>query len=81
MDVAIMKNNIHRIIDKISNEQLLQRLYSALRNTSRKESVLWKTLTPEEQEEALKAFEESENSRNLVSHRTVKARYSKWLTR
>ncbi len=81
MNTARVRSHFHKLIDRIENEELLARLYEALSNSTRSESKLWKSLSREEHEEVLKAFEESENEENLVSHRVVREKYKKWLTK
>jgi hypothetical protein len=62
-----LKSNIHKIIDCIENEQLLQTLYDFLK--ARNESQcgrLLQSLTEEQKKEVLLAYEESENDENLI---------------
>lgn len=67
MGTLELKSNIHKIVDGIQNEQLLQTLYNFLKaSQSSKSGKLWNSLTEEQKQEVLLAFEESENEENLI---------------
>ncbi|HEY5615183.1 MAG TPA: hypothetical protein VIL52_04105 [Bacteroidota bacterium] len=76
-----VKRQFHKLIDTIENNELLTRLYEALSNSSRPESKLWKSLSKQEREEVLYAFEESEYNANVVSHGVVREKHKKRLTK
>ena len=67
MGTPELKSNILRLVDGIQNEQLLQTLYDFLkvRETS-KTGGLWQSLTVEQKQEVLLAYDESEDENNLV---------------
>ncbi len=69
MGTVELKSNLHELIDGIQNPTLLESLYEIL-EARKKSSVggLWASLSAEQQEEVLAAFDESENPDNLVSH-------------
>ncbi len=72
METVELKSSIHKIIDRIQSEQLLQTLYDFLRvHESSKSGQLWNSLTEDQKQEVLLAFEESENEDNLVSRDQV----------
>ncbi|MCF8231972.1 MAG: hypothetical protein K9J27_07265 [Bacteroidales bacterium] len=80
MESSELKNRIHHLVDNIENPGLLNRLYEILKNTQQmEEGELWSRLTYEEQKELLKAFDESEDQDNLISHDEMKAKHGKWL--
>jgi len=67
-----LKSNIHKIIDGIENEQLLQTLYDFLKTRNESQGgSLWQSLTEEQKKEVLLAYEESENDENLIPFETV----------
>ena len=72
MGAVELKLNIHKIIDRIQNEQLLKTLYDFLkvRETS-SSGKLWDSLTEEQKQEVLLAFDESEEEGNLVDRKKV----------
>lgn len=70
----------HKSIDKIENEEIVKdysELSSALiiNQTGR----LWDALSSEEKGELLLSYEESFDSKNLISHEEVKGQHDKWL--
>ena len=68
MTTASLKSNIHKIIDGIQNEQLLQTLYDFLEaRQSSQPGQLWASLTEKQKNELMLSFEESEEEDNLIS--------------
>jgi cell fate regulator YaaT (PSP1 superfamily) len=62
-----LKSNIHKIVDKIQNEQFLQNLYDFLVvKENSVEGKLWRSLTEAQKQEVLASYEESENESNLL---------------
>ena len=69
MGTVELKTNLHQLIDGIQNPTLLESLYEIL--DARKKSSrggLWSSLTTKQQKEVLSAFDESENTENLIPH-------------
>ncbi len=59
--------NIYTLVKSIDNEELLQSLYELLkRHKNSKPGELWNSLTEEQKNEVLKAFDESEHEENLI---------------
>ena len=80
MNTVELKKDLHKLIDEIDNDKVLRGFYDLLKTKlSSKEGELWNSLSEKEQEELLKAFEESEDTENLVEHDEVMRKYSKWL--
>lgn len=64
-----LKSNLHQLIDGIQNTKLLESIHEIL--SARKHSKagsLWNDLTNEQKKEVLDAYEESENTDNLIPH-------------
>ena len=75
-----LKSNIHAIIDRIQSEQeqLLQTIYDFLSAREKNEpGELWNSLTEEQKQEILPAYEESEIENNLID-REQAFRRTKW---
>lgn len=72
MSVVTLKSNLHKIVDQIQNEQLLQTMYDFLnvRHSSKSRSW-WESLTEEQMQEVLISFDESEDEINLISREVV----------
>ena len=63
-----LKSNIHKMVDGIQNEQLLQTLYDFLKiRATSQPGNLWSSLTKEQRKEVLLAFDESEDEKNLIN--------------
>lgn len=67
MKTLELKSNIHKIVDGIESEALLNTLYDFLKaKESRPSERVWDSLTHEQKEEVLLAYDESEDERNLI---------------
>ena len=72
MGTIELKSNIHKIVDEIQSEQLLQAIYDFLKTREKnKSSRLWDTLTEEQKQEVLIACDESEDENNLLDRDQV----------
>lgn len=68
METVKLKHNIHQIIDRIENQELLQSLYDFLKvRENVKTGSLWNSLSQEQKNEVLLSFEVSENEQNLIT--------------
>ena len=72
METIELKSSIHKIVDGIQNEQLLKTIYDFLkiRETS-KPGRLWDSLTEDQKQEVLLAYDESEDENNLIDREKV----------
>ena len=72
METRELRSNIHKIVDGIQNEQLLKTIYDFLkiRETS-KPGRLWDSLTEDQKQEVLLAYDESESENNLIDREKV----------
>lgn len=67
-----LKTSLHKVIDRIQNEELLQAIYDFLKTREHSESgKLWQSLSNEQKKELLASYEESENDNNLISNDDV----------
>ena len=73
MGTTDLKSDLHKILDKIENEQLLRAIYDFLKQRENSvEGQIWKTLTEEEKKEVYLSYQESEEDNNLVDWEEVK---------
>ena len=80
MNTLELRKDFHNLIDQIENEALLRRLYDIFKTRSQiRDGQLWSRLNEQEQEELLKAFEESEDPDHLLDYDEVKKKHEKWL--
>jgi len=72
MSTTEIKTNLHKIVDRIDDERLLRVIYDFLEVREKSnEGQLWQTLTTEQQQEVLQAYEDSENDSNLIDDEDV----------
>jgi hypothetical protein len=72
MGTIELRTNIHKIVDGIQSEQLLQTLYDFLKvRETNKLGRLWDSLTEEQKQEVLLAYDESEDENNLIEREKV----------
>ena len=80
MNAIELRKKFHILIDNIENENLLLSFYDLMnKRNSTKEGQLWNKLTKQEQEELLKALDDSENSENLLNHEEMAKKHKRWL--
>ncbi|MBS1544267.1 MAG: hypothetical protein JST14_11575 [Bacteroidetes bacterium] len=73
MGTIQLKSNLHKMVDKIENEELLRTIHDFLKlRENSKEGRIWKSLTEEQKREVFLAYEESEDDNNLISWEEVK---------
>ncbi len=72
MSTTDIKTNLHKIVDRIDDERLLRVIYDFLEVREKStEGQIWKTLTPEQQQEVLQAYHDSENDSILIADKDV----------
>jgi hypothetical protein len=80
MKQSEIKTNFHHLIDEIDNEPLLMKFYDLLvKSRVQKEGELWNQLSEEQKNELLIAESEPHYHKNLIDHKTQKAKHRKWL--
>jgi hypothetical protein len=73
MGTTELKSNLHKIVDKIDNEQLLYAIYDFLKQRmGSEEGQIWKSLTEGQKKEVYLSYEESENDDNLTNWEDIK---------
>jgi len=72
MNTLALKKEIHTAVDLIENEQLLETIYYFLLKRENKDhGTFWTSLTEDQKEEILSAFEESEDDENLIDSEEI----------
>lgn len=68
MNTIELKSEIHKIIDRIESNELLQSLHDFLKVKEKSTpGSLWNSLSEEQKEEVFLSFEESEDENNLIT--------------
>ncbi len=72
MGTIELKSSIHKIVEGIDNEQLLQTLHDFLKaREANKPGDLWESLSYQQKNEVLVAFQESEEKYHLIEREKV----------
>lgn len=67
MGTSELKASIHKIVDEIKDEQLLRTIYDFLKvREASTPGHMWDSLSQEQKNEVLLAYDESEEEANLV---------------
>jgi hypothetical protein len=76
MGTIELKSDLHKILDKIDNEQLLRTIYDFLKQSQGTgEGQIWKTLTEEQKKELYLSYEESQDDKNLIPWDEIKRKF------
>ena len=71
-----LKSNLHKILDRIENEQLLRTIYDFLKQRENaQEGDIWKSLTDEQKKEVYLSYDESQDDKNLKDWESIKKKY------
>jgi hypothetical protein len=79
MSTIELKNELHNLIDSITDETVLQRFFNLIKAENRNNNALWEDFTEEQQREIMLSNEEIKDRSTLTSHEEMKKFYSKWL--
>jgi hypothetical protein len=73
MGAIELKASLHKIVDKISNEELLRTIYDFLKlRENLEEGRIWKALSEDQKKEVYLSYEESEDESKLIDWDEVK---------
>ena len=76
------KEEFHKLIDSTEHAPRLEAYYFLIKEINTAEyGELWKSMTEEQRQEILQAYEESLDENNLVDHEVVMEGLEKWLNR
>jgi len=80
MNAIETRTNFHHLIDQITNDQLLNKLYHIMEQASMAaDGQLWSRLTEDEQIELLKIEREVQSDINLIPNDQMQEKHKKWL--
>jgi predicted transcriptional regulator len=78
MDVIELRADLHNMIDKISDSNVLTAVKTLLSGKTAEQADWWKTISEEEKEEIKQGLAEADHG-ELIPHEEVMAKYKKWL--
>jgi hypothetical protein len=74
-----IKDNLHSLIDKIDNDDLLEMVYKILNSRNKgTEGELIGSLSEEQKKELYESYDESQDESNLIDLNELRAKHSKW---
>jgi hypothetical protein len=75
-----LKSNFHKLIDEITNDEVLHQFYEILSSAKdRVDGMLWHKLTSDEKQEILLSEKESHDADHLISNADMIKKNQKWL--
>ena len=78
MKLAELKSEFHNLIDQINDPEIIEQFYGAMSQSFNSDGSLWRSLSPEQQQGVIEAYEESKDDNNLISLEEIKAKYDNW---
>lgn len=78
MKLTELKSEFHRLIDETNDPQIVEQFFDAMTQTLRNQGSIWQTLTADQQNDVIAAYEESKNTSDLISLDELKAKYANW---
>jgi predicted transcriptional regulator len=78
MDVIELRTDLHNMIDKISDSNILQAVKTLLSSKNLSEADWWETIDEAERAQIEQGLNEAERG-EVISHEDVMAKYKKWL--
>ena len=80
MNKTVLKSNLHKLIDQIDNQNILEEFYNEIKIIlERSQGNIWDKLNEDQKKDILLSYEESEIDNNLLDHDTVINKYKDWL--
>lgn len=78
MDVTELRADLHNLIDKISDKNILKAVRTLLSEKAAEKADWWDTISQEEQEEIEQGLSEADRGQ-VTPHEEVMKKYKKWL--
>lgn len=78
MELAELKSQFHQLIDQINDRSMMEQFFDAMSQSLRSDGAVWSSLSQDQKEGVIKAYEESKNAGDLISLNELKAKYAKW---
>ncbi|MGY3213169.1 hypothetical protein [Mucilaginibacter sp. HD30] len=75
MKIELLKSEFHELIDRINDPTILTQFYGAISQSVNSEGSLWTSLSSDQQQQVLEAYEESEDESNLIPLSVIRSRF------
>ncbi len=75
MKIEVLKSEFHELIDRINDPAILTQFYDAISQAVNSEGSLWNSLTSDQQQQVLEAYEESEDESNLIPLSVIRSKF------
>lgn len=80
MNTIAIKSDLHKLIEEVDDEKLLERFYQEIVTViSNSQKSIWNDLPEAQKKQILMSYEESKDEDNLIDHEEVMTKYKKWL--
>ena len=78
MGLAELKSEFHNLIDQTEDPGIIEQFFDAMSYSVKAEGTIWNSLTLEQQQGVLDAYDESRNDDTLITLDQMKAKYANW---
>jgi len=78
MDVIELRTDLHNMIDKITDRDILNAVKTILKGKTARQNDWWETLSDEERAEIEEGVSQADSG-EVIPHEEVMEKYSKWL--
>lgn len=76
MSTAILKTELHQLVDQTDNESLLRKMFDVLQQASKhKEGTFWSSLPEEQKQEILQSAEDANSDEKLIPWQSLMNKY------
>jgi hypothetical protein len=80
MNKTLLKSNLHKLIDRIENQALLEDYYKEMKSIlGKSQDNVWDKLTDDQKKDVLLSYDESEIGKDLIENESVMNKYKHWL--
>lgn len=75
MKIEALKSEFHELTDRIDDPAILTQFYDAISQSVNNEGSLWNSLTSDQQQQVLEAYEKSDDESNLIPLSAIRSKF------
>ena len=76
MSTALLKTELHQLVDQTDNESLLRMMFDMLQHANNsKKGTFWASLTEKQKQEILESAEDANSDEKLISWQSLMSKY------